>query len=177
MARRKNQARAGREESAQRSTVVNGRDGSRVGTTTAGKADGDVASSTSGSERARRAAIRGRREDQVTATASNMDDNAGPSTITNNRWKDRQTTAEGTQAEEVRAASDSGSAMMAEGVESENYYTALAGDEADEGNGDDTAEDSAGSHSDAPSIKSPIKAIAGGTIATIDIAQRRKLGR
>ncbi len=53
--------------------------------------------------------------------------------------------------------------MKAEGLESENYYTALAGDEADEGIGDETEEDSAGGHSEAPSIKSPLKARARGT--------------
>ena len=93
----------------------------------------------------------------------NRDDRAGPSTTTNYRWKDMQMTSEGTRAEEMRAASVSGSAMKAEGVELENYYTALAGEEADEGIGDETAEDSAGGHSEAPSIKSPLKDRARGT--------------
>jgi hypothetical protein len=63
MARTKNQARAGHEEYAQRSAAVNEREGGRVGPTTARKADEDEASNTSGSERARRAEIRGRRDE------------------------------------------------------------------------------------------------------------------
>ena len=85
MARTKDQARAGREESTQRSAAINGRDESRVGAATSGKAYGDEASSSSGSDRARRAAIRGRRVEQVTATATNKDDHAGPSAITYHR--------------------------------------------------------------------------------------------
>jgi hypothetical protein len=57
--------------------------------------------------------------------------------------------------------SGSGSAMLAEGVESENYFTALAGDEMGEVNEETTAtraEDSAGGPSEAPSIKNPHKA-------------------
>jgi hypothetical protein len=128
MARTKNQARAGREESAQRSAAVNEREGRRVGPTTSREADGDEASSTSGSERARRAAIRGRRDEHVIATASNKDERVGPSTSANDGGRDNQTTTEGKHADEEMAASESGSTMMAEGVESENYYTALVGD-------------------------------------------------
>jgi len=166
MARTKNQARAGREESARRSTAVNEREGSRVGTTTAGEADGDEARSASGSERARRAAIRGRRDDRVTATASNKDERVDPSTNAINSGRDMQAAAEGTQVDRERAASGSGSVMMAEGVESENYYTALAGDKTGEVNGDPTAtgaEESTGGQTEAPSIKSPHKTRAGGT--------------
>ena len=99
----------------------------------------------------------------MTATASNKDERVGPSTSANNGGRDRQTPTEGIQADEVMAASDTGSAMMAEGVESENYYTALAGDETGEGNGDTTAEESTGGQSEAPSIRSPHKARPGGT--------------
>jgi hypothetical protein len=56
--------------------------------------------------------------------------------------------------------------MVEEGVESENYFTALAGDEVGEVSGKataDGAEESAGGQSEAPSIKSPHKARAGGT--------------
>ena len=63
----------------------------------------------------------------------------------------------------MEAASDSESPMKAEGIESENYYTALAWDETDDGNGDDAAEDTAGCQSEAPSIKSHIKARVRGT--------------
>jgi len=67
MARTKNQAKAGREEYAQRSTAVNEKEESRVGTTAAGADDGDKASNASGSERARRAAKRERAVGQETS--------------------------------------------------------------------------------------------------------------
>ena len=158
MARTKDQARAGRAESAQRSAAVNVREVSRVDTKTTKHEYGDEASSSSGSDRARRAETRGRRMEQVTATAANRDDHTGPSAITYTRSNDRLTSTEGTKAAKVEAASDIESAKRAEGIESENYYTALAGDETEGENGDDAAEDSAGGQSEAPSIKSPLKA-------------------
>ena len=126
MARTKNHARAGHEEYARRSTAFNEREGSRVDTTTAGVTDGDEASSASGSERARRTANRGRMTEQMTTAASNQDIRVRTSTIANNSGRDRQTAAEGAQVNNEGTASGSGSAMVAEGVESENYFTALA---------------------------------------------------
>jgi hypothetical protein len=46
--------------------------------------------------------------------------------MANNSGRDRQTAAEGAQVNTEGISSGSGSAMVAEGVESENYFTALA---------------------------------------------------
>ena len=62
MARTRNQASAGRTESAQRSRTINGGEGgrfdTRFDTTVGGTKDGEEASSSSGSDRERRAARR-----------------------------------------------------------------------------------------------------------------------
>jgi hypothetical protein len=98
--------------------------------------------------------------EQVTATASNKDERIRQSTIANNCGRDGQTAAEKTHVDEEGTTSGSGSSMLAEGVESENYFTALEGDETGEVNGEATAagaEESTGGQSEAPSIKSPHK--------------------
>ena len=166
MTRTKNQARAGRVESARRSTAVNERERSRVGTTTAREANGDEASSASDSERARRAANRSKMNAQMTSATSNQDARVRTSAIATDGGRDRQTTEDGAHVDHEGAASGSGSAMVAEGGESENYFTALVGDETGEVNGEVAAaetEESAEGQSEAPSIKSPHKARAGGT--------------
>ena len=139
MAITKNQARAGREESAQRSTAVNERGGIRVGTSTSGEVDGDEARSASGSERARRVANRGRVVEQDTATTSNREEDIRQTTLVRNRRGGGQTAEDEAQVVKERTASGSGSSMLAEGVESKNYFTAFAEDETGEVNEEATA--------------------------------------
>jgi hypothetical protein len=108
----------------------------------------------------------GRMTDQITTATSNQDIRGRASTIANDSGRDRQTAAKGAQVNNEGTASGSGSAMLAEGVESENYFRALAGDETGEVSGEatvDGAEESAGGQSEAPSIRSPHKTSACGT--------------
>jgi hypothetical protein len=73
------------------------------------------------------------------ATTSNKDERIRQSTIANNNGRDMETAAEETQVDKERTASGNGSAMLVEGVESENYFTTLAYDETGEVNGEATA--------------------------------------
>jgi hypothetical protein len=102
----------------------------------------------------------------MTSATSNQDARVRTSAIATDGGRDRQTTEDGAHVDHEGAASGSGSAMVAEGGESENYFTALVGDETGEVNGEVAAaetEESAEGQSEAPSIKSPHKARAGGT--------------
>jgi len=136
MARTKNQARTAHTGAARRLTEVNGREGSRVGTTTEG-ADGEEVSSATSSERSRRAARRGKAPLPDASMAADENGGRGRAVIGEDGSGDMD--------------SDSGDCHMtpaAGGICSENYYTALEGE---------AEEDSAGEPSEAPSIKSPHK--------------------
>jgi hypothetical protein len=63
---------------------------------------------------------------QMTSAVSNQDARVRTSAIATDRGRDRQTAEDGAQVDNEGAASGSGSTMVAEGVESKNYFTALA---------------------------------------------------
>ena len=120
MARTKNQAIAGRGESAQRSTAVNEREGSRVGTSTAGADGGDEANNASSSERARRAANRGRADGQETTATAIREAGIIPPTHEGSGRGGGHAAGDDAHVVKERKASGSGSAMLAHGAESDN---------------------------------------------------------
>ncbi len=134
MARTKNQTRTAHTRTTRRLTVVNGMEGSQVGTTTKG-ADWEEGSSATSSERSRRAARRGKAALASISTAAREDG-----------VRAREETEETDTGDEDNDSGDCHMTPATGGICSENYYTALEGEE--EGN-------SAREPSEAPNIKSP----------------------
>jgi hypothetical protein len=155
MAKTKKQAVAATAAFGRRSEAVNARRCSRVGNLTGVDERGDEETSGSGSERARRAANR----EEAGRRATRECDDKGDGQI-----------AEDTQrALDEGAAAGNAESTIATGVESDNYFTALAGELTDEETGQqpDRAEAtgtkaSTVEISEEPSIRSPHRAGRGG---------------
>ncbi len=119
MARTKSHARARHAESAERSTAVNDGGGSRLGTTTVGDDGGNEVNVESSSERARRAARRGKAALQEKSAATSEETEAHA----------RAEEAVGDDAE--TDSRDCHLTPAARGIVSENNYTALDDDAED----------------------------------------------
>ncbi len=115
MARTKEQATAARTGSAQRSDAVNGGDGSRVGTIDTIEHGGE-ASSAAGRDRTQRAA---RRDARIRQPTHEGNDEGGERAVEAN-----------TQVDYNVDISMNNGMMIADGIESDNYYTVLAGEDA-----------------------------------------------
>ncbi len=121
MAKTKKQAVAATAASARRSEAVNAGGCSRVGNSTDIVENGDEGNSDQGSERARRAA---RREEAGRQAAAGIDDK-----------RDGRRAEDARGAEVESAADGTANSTFAAGVESDNYFTALAEEVTEEGTG------------------------------------------
>ncbi len=121
MAKTKKQAVTATAASAWRSEAVNAAGCSRVGNTTDVAKKGDEGNTETGSERAKRAA---RREEAGRQAAAGIDDKRGG-----------RSTEDARGAEAESAADGNANSTFAAGVESDNYFTALAGEVTEEGTG------------------------------------------